>query len=80
MLKRVQKIRLAVSLVVLAVASLLLTSPGLVTAETTEEPCDFGGPPGSGWGCDPNKAHLYQSSCEGIDCYYEMETCCAKPE
>lgn len=78
MLGFVRAVRVVVSLVVFAVCGLILGSAGLLRAQW-EEPCEFGGPPGSGWGCNKDKAHIYQGSCEGIDCYYEMEDCCAKP-
>lgn len=78
MRRHVRSLRLLVSLLVLTVCMLVLSGPELLRAQW-EEPCMFGGPPGSGWECDPDKAHIYQGSCEGIDCYSQMESCCAKP-
>jgi hypothetical protein len=80
MMKLARMIRLALSLAVLAVGGVLLLHPGLLSAREWEYPCQFGGPPGSGWECTPHLAHIYGGECEGIDCYYMMETCCAFPE
>jgi len=77
MLKHARLARLVVSVVVLAVCTLILTGPALLRAQW-EKPCEFGGPPGSGWECEPDKAHIYRGSCEGIDCYSQMESCCVK--
>jgi len=69
-------IRLMLSLTLLAASTVVLVAtPGLLRAQTEEEqPCEFGGP--GEWHCIPNVKHIYQSSCEGIDCYDQMETCC----
>jgi hypothetical protein len=26
--------------------------------------------------CDPDSEHIYEGSCEGVDCYTELEDCC----
>ena len=44
-------------------------------AAVDEEPCELAGLPGIGE-CDPDREHIYEESCEGIDCYYELEICC----
>lgn len=67
-----RRIRLALALVVLGAASSMLFSPSVLHGE---EPCELGGPPGSGWYCI-EWPHTYGGSCEGIDCYVEMEFCC----
>lgn len=78
MLRTLKAVRLVVSILVLVLGGLILGGPGMLRAQW-EDPCEFGGPPGSGWECDPDKAHIYQGSCEGIDCYTQMEDCCGKP-
>lgn len=52
----------------------LAFNPDLLTAE---EPCEFGGPGGSGWEC-VELPHVFQGQCEGIDCYTAMEFCCLR--
>ena len=44
-----------------------------------EPPCEYEGYPGIG-GCTDGDGvgHFYGGQCEGIDCYYELEACCAK--
>ena len=77
MREHVLSLRWLLSLVVLAVCLLVLSDAALLGAQG-EEPCEFGGPEGSGWECDPDQAHEYHGTCEGIDCYTVMEKCCAQ--
>ena len=44
-----------------------------------EKPCEFMNPndPDPDFRvCFTDKQHIYAGSCEGIDCYARMETCC----
>lgn len=68
---------LSVLMIVTAFAWILAPTPG--AALLSEEPCEFAGQPGIG-GCDPDKKHIYDGECEGIDCYYDLEECCGAAE
>lgn len=42
------------------------------------EPCENGGPGGSGWEC-VELQHVWEGQCAGVDCYTAMEMCCLDP-
>ena len=75
MIRVLHGVRVFLSLAVLA-SSVLFFMPPAVSA-VMEEPCEFEEEVGP---CTADKAHIYHTTCEGFDCYYELEECCPLPE
>ncbi|MGH7467411.1 MAG: hypothetical protein ACRENP_05430 [Longimicrobiales bacterium] len=71
-----ERIKLALSVAVLGAASLVLKPGGIVGqgGPPPEPPCYFDDD--KEFDCYKDKKHIYQTSCEGIDCYYKLEKCC----
>lgn len=69
------RVESALALAFLASAAWLLWP----VSSRAEEPCEFAGYPGIG-GCWSDAMHIWAGTCEGIDCYYELEFCCPKEE
>ncbi len=72
MIDSIRRIRFLLSTVLLAGAAFLALTPGTVQAE---DPCEFG----HWWNCTSDKAHRFQGECEGMDCYFLIESCCEMP-
>ena len=66
----VRRIELVLALLALLAGGWLFHGANGLSAEP---PCEYG----EIFTCTPDLAHIFQGSCEGIDCYSGMEFCCS---
>jgi len=74
MAKRTRGLILILAFALIGMGSWSILAPNALRA-ATEEPCDFSdlGP------CIPDMQHVFENSCEGVDCYTALEFCCLGP-
>lgn len=72
-------LRLALSAIALVVVGYLYLSGTPLAAEDPGPGCEYGEPTGD-FRCTTAMRHIYAQVCEGNDCYYMLETCCALAE
>lgn len=72
---RLRAVRVLLTLVTLGAGAYTLFQPGVLVAEDSTPGCEFATPSGD-FVCRKPAKHIYLTSCEGVDCYYYLETCC----
>lgn len=77
-----KSIRVILLTCVFAIAAWFVQSPGMGFSQEIPEDdqdawdeCLFGGHPDVGT-CLPNREHIWEGECQGVDCYAELEHCC----
>lgn len=75
------RIRAVLLVVAFAMTGWFALTPGMIRAQGDDDQdgwdeCMFGENDPELGECDPNSEHMYEGSCEGVDCYSDLETCC----
>lgn len=72
---RLRTVRVLLSILTIGGGLYGLLEPGMLSAEESGPGCEFAEPSGD-FACKKPAKHIYQRSCEGVDCYYNIEMCC----